>query len=112
MMRARVIAVGASNASIMVASMPASRSDSIVSGPSAMVTVPTSTNSSGSASGISPRDSRSTILCLRPMAGDGTRRRSEALDDGDVGLAAALAHGLQAVATTGALELGEQGRHQ
>src|SRR5438105_2693799 len=33
-------------------------------------------------------------------------------DDGDVGLAAALAHGLQAVAAAGALELVEQGRHQ
>src|SRR3546814_17498414 len=45
----------------------------------------------------------------------GTIRRGcrlEALDDGDVGLAAALAHGLQAVATTGALELGEEGGHE
>src|SRR3546814_12647890 len=38
--------------------------------------------------------------------------RLEALYDGDVGLAAALAHGLQAVATTGALELGEEGGHE
>ena len=47
------------------------------------------------------------------------RRRSrvlpgsaEALDDRDVGLAAALAHRLQAVAAAGALELVEQRRHE
>ena len=37
---------------------------------------------------------------------------SESLDDRDVRLAAALAHGLQPVAAAGALELVEQGRHQ
>src|SRR4051794_20685771 len=36
----------------------------------------------------------------------------EALDDGDVGLAAAFAHGLKAVAAAGALELVEQRGHQ
>src|SRR5690348_4263120 len=39
-------------------------------------------------------------------------RSGEALDDGDVGLAAALAHGLHAVSTASALELVEQRRHQ
>src|SRR5438270_7799956 len=37
---------------------------------------------------------------------------AEPFDDGDVGLAAAFAHGLQAVAAAGALELVEQGCHQ
>ncbi len=37
---------------------------------------------------------------------------SESLDDRDVGLAAALAHGLQPVAATGALQFAEERRHQ
>src|SRR5438045_1444676 len=36
----------------------------------------------------------------------------QALDDGDVGLAAALAHGLQAEAAAGALELVQQRGHE
>src|SRR5688572_19940328 len=36
----------------------------------------------------------------------------EPLDDRDVGLPAALAHGLEAVAAAGALELVEQGGHE
>src|SRR5689334_25303681 len=38
--------------------------------------------------------------------------RSKSLDDGDVGLAAALAHRLQPVSAAGALELGEHRGHQ
>src|SRR5918998_4189663 len=112
MMRARVTAVGASNASNIVASMPASRSASTVNGPSAKTTVPTSTSSSGSCSGSSPRDRRSVTHRVSRMAGDRSPARSQALDDRDVGLAAALAHRLQAVAAAGAFELGEQGGHQ
>src|SRR5690606_11406992 len=37
---------------------------------------------------------------------------AEALDDGDVGLAAALAHGLEAVAAAGLLEVVEHRGHQ
>src|SRR5690606_23737605 len=40
------------------------------------------------------------------------KRELEPLDDGDVGLAAALAHGLQAVAAAGAFELVEQRGHE
>src|SRR5262245_62111482 len=40
------------------------------------------------------------------------RYRSEALEDRHVRLAAALAHGLEAVAAAGALQLGQQGGHQ
>ena len=40
------------------------------------------------------------------------KRGSEALDDGDVGLAAAFAHGLEAVAATGALELVQERPHE
>src|SRR5439155_21673814 len=38
--------------------------------------------------------------------------RSQAFDDGDVGLTAALTHGLEPVAATRALELVEQGGHE
>ena len=40
------------------------------------------------------------------------RGELQALDDGGVGHAAALAHRLQAVAAAGALELVEQRRHE
>src|SRR4051812_45087293 len=43
---------------------------------------------------------------------DGARGLGQALDDGGVGLAAALAHRLQPVAAAGALELVQQRRHQ
>src|SRR5690606_486948 len=42
----------------------------------------------------------------------GQSRGSEAFDDGDVGLASALAHGLEPVAAAGALQLVQQGRHE
>src|SRR3954468_21203789 len=52
----------------------------------------------------------------RPQDGrtccDGARGLGQALDDGGVGLAAALAHRLQAVAAAGALELVQERRHQ
>ena len=50
---------------------------------------------------------------LQPRPGRADRRRQpEALDDRGVGHAAALAHGLQAVAAAGALELVEQRGHE
>ncbi len=44
--------------------------------------------------------------------GDYVLQLAEALDDRGVGEPAALAHGLQAVATTGALQLVEKGCHE
>ncbi len=38
--------------------------------------------------------------------------RSEAFDDGDIGLAATLTHRLQSVATTGSLEFVQQRGHE
>src|SRR3712207_8666093 len=66
------------------------------------------------------RPPRSTLFPYTTLFRSRCRRRAahlagcclEALDDRDVGLPAALAHGLQPIATAGALELAEQRGHE
>src|SRR5690606_36694403 len=69
----------------------------------------------GAPVGSAPRRRRAGVPGRR-VAGAGPRveraASAEALDDGGVGHATALAHRLQAVAPTGALELVEQGGQQ